>query len=77
MRLPRTGSAKEEFLKEGKRDYLHPEIVDIPIDQGYKKKAWFDFERGTKGNVVKKRRRVQSLYGHQRSQPGIPKADGA
>lgn len=54
LKLPKTGWAKEESLKEGRWDYLHPDIVDIPIDQGYEKKTWFDFEHGTKGIVVKK-----------------------
>lgn len=54
IKLPKTGWAKEESLKEGKWDYLHPEIVNIPIDQGYEKKTWFDLPQGTKGVVVKK-----------------------
>jgi hypothetical protein len=54
IKLPKTGWAKEESLKEGKWDYLHPEIVDIPVDQGYEKKTWFDLPKGTKGIVVKK-----------------------
>jgi hypothetical protein len=54
VKLPKTGWAKEESLNEGKWDYLRPEIVDIPIDQGYEKKVWFDLPEGTKGIVVKK-----------------------
>lgn len=54
LKLPKTGWAKEESIKRGKWDYLHPEIVDIPIDQGYEKKTWFDLPKGTKGLVVKK-----------------------
>ena len=34
-RLPPTGWAREESLKEGQWDYLHPEAVDIPVDEGY------------------------------------------
>jgi hypothetical protein len=54
IRLPRTGWAKKESLEIGKWDYLHPITVDIPVDCGFEKKVWFDFEDGTKGIVVKK-----------------------
>jgi hypothetical protein len=54
IKLPKTGWAKEESLQIGKWDYLHPEIVDIPVDSGYEKKVWFDFAKGTKGVVVEK-----------------------
>lgn len=54
MKLPPTGWARSESLREGKWDYLHPEEVDIPVDQGYEKKTWFDFKNGTKGVVVKR-----------------------
>jgi hypothetical protein len=52
--LPKTGWAKEESLNAGKWDYLYPEVVDIPVDSGYEKKVWFDFDAGTKGIVVGK-----------------------
>ncbi|MCX6796233.1 MAG: hypothetical protein NTW06_01920 [Candidatus Falkowbacteria bacterium] len=54
FKLPKTGWAKEESLQAGKWDYLHPEIVKIPIEQGYEKKTWFDLPQGTQGIVVKK-----------------------
>lgn len=54
LKLPPTGWAKEESLKEGKWDYMHPEPVDIPVDSGYEKKTWFDLSEGTKGIVVKR-----------------------
>jgi hypothetical protein len=53
-KLPKTGWAKEESLKIGKWDYLHPEFVDIPVDSGYEKKTWFDLPEGTKGIIVKR-----------------------
>jgi len=53
LKLPPTGWAREESLNSGKWDYLHPEGVDIPVDSGYEKKTWFDFNNGTKGVVVK------------------------
>jgi hypothetical protein len=53
VKLTKTGWAKEESLKIGKWNYLHPEVVDIPADSGYEKKTWFDFRNGTKGIVVK------------------------
>jgi hypothetical protein len=52
IKLPQTGWAKQESLNLGKWDYLHPEIVDVPIDSGYEKKTWFDMPNGTKGIVV-------------------------
>ncbi|HAM88902.1 MAG: hypothetical protein US83_C0002G0004 [Candidatus Falkowbacteria bacterium GW2011_GWC2_38_22] len=54
IRLPKTGWAREESLKEGKWDYLHPEVVDIPIEDGYEKKTKFKLPSGTKGIVVQK-----------------------
>jgi hypothetical protein len=54
IKLPKTGWARAESLKDGKWDYLHPEPVEIPVDSGYEKKTWFDFAGGTKGIVVKK-----------------------
>ncbi len=54
LKLPLTGWAKEESLKQGKWSYLKPEIVDVPVDSGYEKKTWFDLPNGTKGIVVKK-----------------------
>ena len=53
-RLPKTGWARNESLKQGKWDYLKPEPVDIPVDSGYEKKTWFDLPQGTKGVVVKR-----------------------
>jgi len=38
VKLPKTGWAKEESLCEGKWNYMHPKLVDIPIDAGYEKK---------------------------------------
>jgi len=54
IKLPKTGWAKIESLRAGKWDYMHPEIVDIPVDSGYEKKVWFDLPRGTKGIIVKR-----------------------
>ncbi len=54
IRLPKTGWAKEESLKEGKWDYLQPEMVDLMIEAGYEKKVWFDMPNGAKGIVVTK-----------------------
>jgi hypothetical protein len=54
LKLPKTGWAREESLKAGKWNYLHPEPVDIPVDSGYEKKTRFDLPKGTKGIVVKK-----------------------
>jgi hypothetical protein len=54
IKLPKTGWAKIESIKIGKWGYLHPEIVDIPVDSGYEKKVWFCLPQGTKGVVVQK-----------------------
>lgn len=54
IRLPQTGWAKEESLKQGKWDYLKPEPADILADSGYEKKVWFDLPEGTKGIIVKR-----------------------
>ncbi len=53
IKLPKTGWAREESLKQGKWDYLQPEMVNIPIDRGYEKKIWFELPKGTKGIIVK------------------------
>ncbi|MFH1522853.1 MAG: hypothetical protein ABIE43_03470 [Patescibacteria group bacterium] len=53
IKLPRTGWTREESLKQGKWDWLKPEIVDVPIESGYEKKTWFDMPKGTKGILVK------------------------
>jgi hypothetical protein len=84
VKLPKTGWAKEESLKQGKWNYLHPEIVDLPVDSGYEKKIWFDFLEGTKGILVKngKDERVYMITreasdeyrektGHDRMPPGV------
>jgi len=54
IKLPKTGWAKEESLKEGRWNYLNPEIADIPIERGCEKKVWFNMPEGTKGIIVKK-----------------------
>lgn len=54
LKLPKTGWAKEESLKKGKWGYLHPELVNIPVEDGYEKKVWFNLPEGTKGILVKK-----------------------
>jgi len=54
LKLPSTGWARIESIKNGKWDYLHPDEVDILVDKGYEKKTWFDFKNGTKGLIVKK-----------------------
>ncbi|PLX26557.1 hypothetical protein C0583_07075 [Candidatus Parcubacteria bacterium] len=54
LKLPNTGWARKESLEEGKWNYLHPELVNIPVEQGYEKKVWFDFEKGTKGILVER-----------------------
>ena len=83
IKLPKTGWAKKESLKIGKWDYLHPEMVEIPIEAGYEKKVWFNMPKGTKGIVVEKNKnkRVYMITqdasqeykketGHNREPPG-------
>lgn len=54
VKLPPTGWAREESLKEGKWEYLHPEPVAIPAESGYEKKTWFKFRKGTKGVAIER-----------------------
>lgn len=54
IKLPKTGWAREESIKDGKWDYLHLEVVEIPIEDGYEKKTKFKLPSGTKGIVVQK-----------------------
>lgn len=61
LKLPETGWAKEESLREGKWDYLKPVIVNIPIDKGCEKKIWFDAIGGMKGILVK-RNNLERVY---------------
>ena len=51
--LPLTGWARIESLQSGKWDRWQPEPVDLPLERGYEKKAWFKFKRGAKGILVK------------------------
>lgn len=63
LKLPQTGWAKQESLTVGKWNWLHPEIVDIPVDSGYEKKVWFDLPEGTKGVIVKdSQKNVERVY---------------
>ena len=54
VKLPKTGWAREESMKNGKWDWLKQELVNIPADSGYEKKTWFDMPGGTKGIIVEK-----------------------
>ena len=63
LKLPKTGWAREESVKQGKWNWLDPEFVDIPVDKGYEKKVWFDLPEGTKGVLVKsKDKKEERVY---------------
>lgn len=62
IKFPKTGWAREESIKSGKWNYLNPEIVDVPINQGYEKKIWFDMPSGTKGILTHNSKGEQRVY---------------
>jgi len=62
IKLPKTGWARSESLQEGKWDYLHPKLVDIPVESGYEKKTWFEFKDGTKGALVKDKKGEEHVF---------------
>lgn len=49
LKFPKTGWAKKESILSGKWKWLKPKEVKIPVEKGYEKKVWFDFENGTDG----------------------------
>ncbi|MFH1668014.1 MAG: hypothetical protein ABH884_03270 [Candidatus Komeilibacteria bacterium] len=55
IKLPTTGWAKQESLKQGKWNHLEPKIVNIVAEQGYEKGVWFKIKKGLKGVLVKNR----------------------
>jgi hypothetical protein len=53
VKLPRTGWAKLESLRDGKWDWLSPQKIIIPADRGYEKRKWFKTPRGLSGIKVR------------------------
>ncbi len=54
-KLPKTGWAKQESLKQGKWNYLHPEPTKISADSGFEKGVWFEIPSGgLKGIIINK-----------------------
>ena len=52
-RMPRTGWAKLESLRDGQWDWLSPKVVNIPAFTGYEKKKWFRIVGGIKAVKVR------------------------
>lgn len=53
LKLPKTGWAKIESVRDGKWDWLSPKTVNIPSIMGYEKKKWFKTPEGLKGIKVR------------------------
>jgi len=53
LKMPKTGWAKLESVRDGLWDYLHPKQVIIPSLQGYEKRKWFKTPQGIKGIRVR------------------------
>ena len=53
LKLPRTGSAKMEAVRDGLWDWLAPQIVKVPSVMGYAQRRWFKTPDGLKGIKVR------------------------
>jgi hypothetical protein len=53
LKLPKTGWAKIESVRDGCWDWLSPKMVTIPSLMGYEKRRWFKTPRGIKGIKVR------------------------
>lgn len=53
VKIPKTGWAKLESLRDGRWDYLRPQKVWIPASMGYEKKKWFKTPQGLTGIKVR------------------------
>jgi hypothetical protein len=53
LKMPKTGWARLESLRDGKWDYLSPKKVWIPASMGYEKKKWFKTPQGISGVKVR------------------------
>ncbi|MFH0779608.1 MAG: hypothetical protein V1928_01990 [Parcubacteria group bacterium] len=53
IRMPRTGWAKIESLRDGLWDYLSPKMVRVPSAYGYEKRKWFKTPDGIKAVRVR------------------------
>jgi len=53
LKMPRTGWAKIESLRDGQWDWLSPKAVTIPAFRGCEKKKWFRILGGIKAVKVR------------------------
>jgi len=52
LKMPKTGWARIESLRDGFWDYLSPKTVEVPCLYGYEKKKWFRSPYGLKAVKV-------------------------
>ncbi|OGF30903.1 hypothetical protein A2223_03570 [Candidatus Falkowbacteria bacterium RIFOXYA2_FULL_35_8] len=53
LKLPKTGWARIESVRDGKWDWLAPKKVIIPCEMGYEKNKWFKTPKGIWGLRVR------------------------
>jgi len=53
VKLPRSGWAKVEALRDGMWDWLAPKTVIIPCTMGYERRHWFKTPRGIKAVKIR------------------------
>ncbi len=61
-RLYHTGWCKKESLEEGKWNWMHPELVDIPASFICEKGVWLQVTQGIKGVLVHDEQRKPHVY---------------
>jgi len=53
IKLPKTGWAKIESVRDGRWDWLSPKIVKVPSTAGYEKRKWFKTPEGVQAVKVR------------------------
>ena len=53
LKLPKTGWARLESIRDGMWDWLSPKVVRVPADFGYEKKKWFRTPQGVKAVKIR------------------------
>ena len=61
-KLPQTGWAKVESIRDGKWKWLHPKRVKIIAEQGYEKGKWFNVKSGGIEGLVAKLDKEERTY---------------
>ena len=60
--FPKTGWAKQESITDGKWNYLKPEFVKIPVEQGFEKGIWFKPKTNEFQGLVVARDKIKKVY---------------